>query len=49
MSKLIQKFQAAPTEANRVRLTQYLRMHSMAVCMATADELSFLKSNEFPV
>lgn len=49
MSKLIQKFQAAPTEANRVRLANYLRQHMMATCMATADELTFLKSNGFAV
>ena len=45
MTKLLNAFQAAPTDANKARLAKYLKQHSMAVCMATPEEYAFLKAN----
>lgn len=47
MSKLIEKFRQAPTQANRDRLALYLRKHMMASCMATPEESCFLRANGF--
>jgi hypothetical protein len=47
MTKLLNAFIAAPTEANRVKLTKYLRSHMMAVCMATEAEYAALKQHGF--
>jgi hypothetical protein len=49
MTKLINKYRACPTSANRVALQKYLDRHMMAVCMAAADEIAFLKANEFKI
>ena len=49
MSKLINAYRALPTPANRVRLQKYLNRHMMAVCLATPEELAFLKTNEFAI
>jgi len=45
MTKLLNAFQASPTEANKARLAKYLQKHSMALCMATPEEYAFLKAN----
>lgn len=47
MTKLINAYRAAPTEANRTRLQKYLNKHMMAVCMASQQELAFLKTEGF--
>jgi hypothetical protein len=47
MSKLITAYRKCPTPTNRKRLQDYLRKHMMAVCLATPDEIAFLKANEF--
>jgi hypothetical protein len=47
MTKLIKKYKALPSPTNRAKLEAYLRKHPMAVCMATAWELEFLRANEF--
>jgi hypothetical protein len=49
MSKLIATFRKMPSKANRDKLQQYLNKHGMAVCMASADELAFLKAHEFSI
>ena len=49
MSKLITTFRAVPTDANRAKLQKYLDKHMMAICMASADEVAFLKANEFKI
>ncbi|CAB4168221.1 hypothetical protein UFOVP1276_9 [uncultured Caudovirales phage] len=49
MSKLINAYRALPTPANRVRLQKYLNRHMMAICLATPEELAFLKANEFAI
>lgn len=49
MSKLITLYRAVPTEANRNKLQRYLNAHMMAVCMASVEEIAFLKSNQFTI
>lgn len=47
MSKLINTYRNLPTTKNRDKLQTYLNKHMMAVCMATPDEIAFLKAHEF--
>jgi len=49
MTKLINAYRALPTPTNRNKLQTYLNKHMMAVCMATADEIAFLRANEFSI
>jgi hypothetical protein len=49
MTKLINTYRAVPTAANRAKLQKYLAKHMMATCMASADELAFLKANQFAI
>ena len=49
MSKLIEIYRKCPTPSNRAKLQNYLSKHMMAACMATAEEIAFLKANEFKV
>jgi hypothetical protein len=47
MSKLIAAYRALPTPTNRAKLQTYMDRHQMAVCMASLEEVAFLRSNEF--
>ena len=47
MSKLIAAYQLNPTDAKRERLQAYLYAHPMAVCLASPEELQFLKAKAF--
>ena len=47
MTKLINAYRKLPTPTNRAKLQAYLAKHMMAVCLASADEVAFLKSNDF--
>jgi hypothetical protein len=47
MSRLINMYRALPSPSNRAKLAAYLAKHPMATVMATADELTFLKTNGF--
>lgn len=47
MSKLILAYRKLPTPSNRAKLQAYIQKHMMALCCATADEIAFLKANEF--
>ena len=49
MNKLISQYRALPSATNRAKLQEYLDKHMMAVCLATAAEVAFLKANEFSV
>lgn len=49
MSKLINTYRAKPTPTNRAKLQAYLNKHMMAVCLATPEELAFLKTHEFRI
>lgn len=47
MQKLIDAYRKLPSMANREKLQKYLQKHTMAVCMATPEEIAFLRANEF--
>jgi hypothetical protein len=47
MTKLINRYRKLPSPTNRKALAAYLDKHMMAICMASADELAFLKANGF--
>ena len=49
MTKLINTYRAMPSPTNRIKLQKYLQAHMMAVCMASPEELAFLKANEFKI
>jgi hypothetical protein len=45
MQKLIVTFKANTNDVTRAKLQAYIRKHPMAVCMLTAAEFQFLKTN----
>ena len=47
MSKLLNAYRKLPTSSNRAKLQAYLRKHAMCVCLASAEEIAFLRANEF--
>lgn len=47
MSKLILAYRKLPTPSNRSKLQTYLERHMMAICLASPEELAFLKANDF--
>ena len=47
MTKLINAYRAVPSPKNRERLQAYIRKHMMALCLATPDEIAFLKAHDF--
>jgi len=49
MTRLINAYRKLPSPTNRAKLQAYLQKHMMAVCMATPEELQFLKANEFSI
>ena len=49
MNKLLSAFRKLPSPSNRAKLQTYLNKHMMAVCLATPEELEYLKANEFKV
>jgi hypothetical protein len=49
MNKLIEKYRAIPSPTNRAKLQAYLHKHMMAACLATPEEIAFLKANEFKI
>lgn len=49
MTKLLNAYRALPSPTNRSRLQAYLSKHMMAVCLATAEEVAFLRANEFTI
>lgn len=49
MQRLIDTYRKMPSAANRAKLQTYLNKHMMALCMASPEELAFLKANEFKI
>lgn len=47
MSKLINAYRALPAPSVRAKLQAYLDKHMMASCMASAEEIAFLRANNF--
>jgi hypothetical protein len=49
MKKLLESYKKAPSPTNRAKLQNYLNKHMMAVCMATQEDIAFLKAHEFRI
>ena len=49
MTTLLNKYRTAPTPSNRAKLQAYLDKHMMAVCLATPDQIAFLKTHGFNI
>ena len=49
MYKLIIAFALSRSPADRIKLQKYINKHSMALCLATPEEIEFLKANEFTI
>jgi hypothetical protein len=49
MKKLLEAFRKVPTQANRDKLQKYLDKHMMAICMASPEDVFFLKENQFRI
>lgn len=49
MSKLIAAYRKIPSPKNRARLQSYLDKHMMAICLATPEDIAFLKTHEFKI
>jgi predicted nucleotide-binding protein len=49
MTKLINLYRAMPSPTNRAKLQKYLDKHMMAICMASPDDVAFLKGNGFSI
>lgn len=49
MSRLIAAYRKLPSPTDRAKLQAYLRKHMMAVCLATPEELAFLKAHDFTI
>jgi hypothetical protein len=49
MTKLLNTYRKLPSPANRAKLQAYLNKHMMAVCMATPEEIAFLKAHAFTI
>lgn len=49
MSKLLNAYRKLPCPSNRAKLQAYLNKHSMAVCLASEDEVAFLRAHEFTI
>jgi hypothetical protein len=49
MNKLLNAYRKLPSPANRAKLQNYLNKHMMAVCLATPEDIAFLKAHEFKV
>ena len=47
MSKLIATYRKLPSPSNRAKLQAYINKHMMAVCIASQEDIAFLKANEF--
>jgi len=47
MTKLINTYRKLPSPSNRAKLVAYLSRYPMAVCLATAEEIAFLRAQGF--
>ena len=47
MQRLLNTYRKLPSPSNRAKLQAYLNKHMMAVCMATPEDIAFLKANGF--
>ena len=47
MKRLLEAYKKLPSPTNRAKLQAYLRKHMMATCLATPEEIAFLRANQF--
>lgn len=47
LGKLAQKFRSFPAPSVRARIVAHIAKHPFSVCMASPEEIAFLKSNGF--
>ncbi len=47
MSKLLNAYRAEPTPANHAKLQNYLNKHTMAVCLASIEDIAFMRAHNF--
>jgi len=47
MEKLIKIYRKMPSLINRAKLAKYLGQHPMAVCLATSEQIEFLRCHGF--
>lgn len=47
MTKLIQEHKAKPWPMQRKRLQRYIDAHPMALCLASAEDIAYLKQEHF--
>jgi hypothetical protein len=47
MSKLLNTYRADPTPANHAKLQTYLNKHMMAVCLASIEDIAFMRAHNF--
>lgn len=49
MTKLINTYRKLPSPTNRRKLQAYLNRHMMAICLASPEEVEFLRVNNFSI
>ena len=49
MKRLLESFRKVPSPGNRDKLQKYLDKHMMAVCMASPEDIAFLRAHEFRI
>lgn len=49
MQKLLNAYRKLPSPSNRVKLQNYLNKHMMAVCMASIEDIAFLRAHNFSI
>ena len=47
MKRLLEAYKKLPSPTNRAKLQAYLRKHMMATCLATPEEIAFLRAHQF--
>jgi hypothetical protein len=49
MTKLLNTYRKLPSPSNRAKLQSYLDKHLMAICMASVEDVTFLKAHGFKI
>ena len=49
MQRLLNIYRTTPTPANHAKLQAYLNKHMMAVCLASIEDIAFLRAHNFEI
>ena len=49
MQKLLNAYRKLPSPTNRAKLQAYLNKHMMAVCLASIEDIAFLRTHNFEI